>query len=1071
MKTLPVSPRILLQTAVVAILICGVAANCFSEQLPIRTYTSADGLARDQINKILQDSHGFIWFGTSEGLSRFDGYQFVNYGIKDGLPNRAVNSLLETRDGTYWIGTSEGLCYFRPGDPRPSQGGVRLTTLALDQKPTGSINAIIQDRQGVIWFGTSEGVYRVDRVAGEWRPSHVDIGLSPTGSDSRWVHALLEDRQGAFWIGAEAGLFYRTPDGRVSHYTTQHGLPGNKATSLLEDANGTVWMGGVGGLVSLKSNPDPKQPIVSRVYTRKDGLLGPLLSLARTGDGRIWGTTFTGLNSLEQLPSGEIKIRSYTRAEGLAENSVSGLLEDRDGNLWVGTESAGVMKISRDGFTSFQEIDGLSATRIVSIIENRAGELCVLGGVFDTPTKPLNVFDGNRFVSYAFGLPQGVGTTWGWYQTVFQDHLGDWWINTARGAYLFPQAASSSLPAARPKAIYSTKEGMPTDEIFRQYEDARGDVWFSTLGDNNATLARWSRADKKLHRYSPQVDGIPPAAPTAFMDDAAGNLWIGYYDGGLSRYRDGRFTFFSKQDGLPEGFIRGLYLDRKKRLWIATSRGGVARIDDSAAERPRFAVLTTADGLTSDQVTCITEDDWGRIYIGTGGGVDRLDVATGRIKHYTTADGLPDNFINVSLRDRQGTLWFGTLRGLARLVPREDASKQPPPIMINKLRAGETDHLLPELGASDIDRIELGPNQNSIQAEFVSLSFSPGEALHYQYFLEGADSSWSAPSPQRSVNFANLGSGSYRFLVRAVNADGLPSRRPATISFRVLPPIWRRTWFVVSAALVLGLLGFSFIRYRASHVAQRKRIEEALLRSREERLVELERVRKRIASDLHDDLGSSLTQISLLSEVVQQHLKQKDAAVTKPLEMIATSSRELVDSMSDIVWAINPQKDHLSDLAQRMRSHASDLLIAARIEFRFTGPAAGTDIPLGANLRREVFLIFKEGINNLVKHSDATEAQIELSLNQEELFLRVSDNGSGFDTAEENEGHGLVSMRTRSDDIGARLEVFSAAKQGTTITLRVPVPDSGSDSQSTPKTSGRLRRVTGPLRRRVLGKP
>lgn len=1054
MRIQAASQRILSQTAGVAVLIFGIALNCFSEQLPIRTYTTADGLPRDQISAILQDSRGFIWFGTSEGVSRFDGYQFVNYGIKQGLPDRAVSSLLETREGTYWVGTFGGLCYFRPGDPPPA-GGVRLTTLSLDRQPIGSINALIEDRQGVIWCGTTEGLYRIDKVANGWRASRVEIGLPSKKTESIWVHALLEDRLGALWIGTDRGLLHRMADGRVEHFTTQQGLPVNTIYALAEDTHGSLWAGTVDGICRLAPNPAINQganhSIVARLFTKTDGLLSGagIVSLLRTANGDIWGSSFAGLNSLEQLPSGQVRIRAFTKTQGLVDNSVTSMLEDRDGNLWLGTEAAGAMKISRDGFTTFLEADGLSVTRINSIIEDAAGELCVLGGVFRKGSKPLNVFDGNRFSAHDFALPKDVETTWGWYQTVLQDHLGDWWINTGKGAYRFAKASHNSLPGSIPKAIFTTKEGMPTNEVFRQYEDVRGDVWFGTLGNDNATLARWSRRDKKLYSYSPQIDGIPAAAPTAFVDDAAGNLWIGFYDGTVGRYRDGRFTFFSTGQGIPKGLIRGLYLDRRKRLWIATTRGGVARVDDSAAEHPKFAVLTTADGLASDQVTCITEDDWGRIYLGTGGGVDRLDVETGRIKHYSIADGLPDNFINVSFRDRQGRLWFGTLRGLARLVPSKGTPPQPPPIMISRLRAGGTDHLLAELGASDIGALELGPNQNSIQAEFVSLSFSPGEALRYQYLLEGGDGSWSQPSPQRFVNFANLAPGSYRFLVRAVNNDGVASPRPATLSFRVLPPIWRRSWFLISLALLVGFLGFSFARYRASHLDQRKRVEVALLRSREERVLELERVRKRIASDLHDDLGSNLTQISLLSEVVKRQLTHQDSGVTNSLELIAASSREVVDAMSDIVWAINPQKDHFSDLVQRMRSLGSEMLIRSQIEFSFNSPKGVTDIPLGANLRREVFLIFKECVNNIVKHSAATEVQIEFSLNQDELFLRVQDNGQGFNTADEVEGHGLASIRMRSNDMGAKLEILSAGTPGTTITLRVPVRDPHSVSEST----------------------
>jgi signal transduction histidine kinase len=222
---------------------------------------------------------------------------------------------------------------------------------------------------------------------------------------------------------------------------------------------------------------------------------------------------------------------------------------------------------------------------------------------------------------------------------------------------------------------------------------------------------------------------------------------------------------------------------------------------------------------------------------------------------------------------------------------------------------------------------------------------------------------------------------------------------------------------------------------------ERKRAEEELRRTREARAIELERVRKRIASDLHDDIGSSLTQISLLSEVVNQRLAGRDGAVAQPLAQIANSSRELVDAMSDIVWAINPQKDHLSDLTQRMRTLTSEVSTACGINVRFRAPEVDEDLPLGANLRREVFLIFKESINNIVKHSGATEAEVEFRFDQDQLFLRVRDDGHGFDLAQENEGHGLVSMRSRAKDMGARLEMQSSIGKGTIVILTVPLSE------------------------------
>jgi PAS domain S-box-containing protein len=229
----------------------------------------------------------------------------------------------------------------------------------------------------------------------------------------------------------------------------------------------------------------------------------------------------------------------------------------------------------------------------------------------------------------------------------------------------------------------------------------------------------------------------------------------------------------------------------------------------------------------------------------------------------------------------------------------------------------------------------------------------------------------------------------------------------------------------------------------ARDITERKRAAEALQRSREERLRELETVRQRIATDLHDDIGSSLTQISILSEVVQSNISASDTRATKPLSLIANASRELIDAMSDIVWAINPQKDHLSDLTQRMRRFASDIFTARNVQFHFKVPPGEHDLPLGANIRREVFLVFKESVNNMIKHSGLTESEIEFVVDEREFTLTISDNGKGFDPANESDGHGLMSMRERTHAIGGQLKVDSKPAKGTTITLTVPRENHG----------------------------
>jgi signal transduction histidine kinase len=321
--------------------------------------------------------------------------------------------------------------------------------------------------------------------------------------------------------------------------------------------------------------------------------------------------------------------------------------------------------------------------------------------------------------------------------------------------------------------------------------------------------------------------------------------------------------------------------------------------------------------------------------------------------------------------------------------------------------------------------------------------------------LEGADSSWSAPTEQRTVTYANLQPGSYVFRVRAINSDGIASQKPAVVAFTILPPIWQRAWFVALVILLVFGLLYLLYRYRLTHLqkvnaalADAKRAEERLGRAREERLIELERVRTRIATDLHDDIGASLTQIAILSEVAQQKFKGNGTGL-EPLKSIAAVSNELVETMSDIVWAINPQKDHLQDLIQRMRRFASDILSARGISLEFSTPPFAPEIPLGANARREVFLIFKESLTNIVKHSGATQILIEFGFAADSLTLKIVDNGKGFDPAkissalfaDQKGGHGILSMKKRAAELNGKFAIDSKAGSGTTISFQLPLSE------------------------------
>ncbi len=1001
-----------------------------AEQLPIRTYTTAEGLARDQVYKIVTDPRGFLWFCTTDGLSRFDGYEFVNYSVAQGLPHRIAYDLLITAKGEYWVATAAGVALFHTSGATSEP---KFKTYVPTQRADAQIiTDLFEDRSGTIWAGTGNGLFRLHQVdGGDWQFEYVSLGEK--SDESLDVTSIIEGSSGALWIGTEQGLFRRFPDGRAERFTTANGLPHPHVRAFWKDPDGTIWIATGLGLAQLVSDVRSGESILARLYTKKDGMLSEnVTGLFRTSTGWLWIATTVGLSefSPDPLPGGGHFI-NYTREHGLSDAGIRSIAEDLDGNLWLGSESGGAMKVISRGFTSYSEADGLEHGRIAAIGEDRSGELYVVTGSLKVPSFHIHRFDGRRFENIRVNLPADVVPTWGWNQLFVHDRDQRWWVPTTNGLLQFPPLRSfKDLARAHPLKVFRQQDGLSGNEPFRLYEDSRGDLWISIISDAaTAYLNRWERATGKIYSYPNEIALRADSAPTAFQEDRKGNVWIGFYWGGLARYRDGKFDSFTKADGVPAGLIRALYLDAKGRLWIASADGGLSRVDDPTQERPAFIRYTVKEGLSSDQITCITEDQWGRIYVGTGIGIDRLDPESGRVKRYTIADGLPNGFVNVAYRDRNNTLWVGTLQGLSKLLPtRDDGPAQPPPILIQQVRVAGTDLPLPELGVTQLGNLEFEANKNQLEIKFVSLGFRSGDVLRYQFMLEGADNDWGMPINRRVVNYANLRPGSYRFRVRAVNADGIVSSEPASIAFTIVPPVWQRWWFIGLVALLLVALTHLVYRYHTR------------------RLIELERVRTRIATDLHDDIGASLSKIAILSDVAGQELSTaNESPVGAPLAQIADTSRDCVDAMSDIVWAVNPQRDHLSDLTHRMRRFAEDLLDARDIDFTVRSLLDEKDMRLGADLRREVYLIFKECVNNLVKHSDCRNAELAFSINGPWLVVSITDDGRGFKVEDPVTngngmgGHGLTSMQRRAKALGGSLKISSEPGRGTTVTLKVPL--------------------------------
>lgn len=977
-----------------------------AERLPIRTYTAADGLLRDSITRIRQDSNGFLWFCTADGISRFDGYEFTNFRTEDGLPDRHVNDFLETRDGKYLIATDAGLVRLNPSSTSDSTKNPIFTVYLPPAPGVKSITTLLEDDSGKVWAGTTDALYNVNE---RFEFEKVPLATQPVN-----VIALLQDHSGNLWVGTWYQLFRILPSGAIDEFSERNGLPKEAFNCLFEDENGQIWVGlrpgQLGGLLKLVKNPERDHQIIERLYTDRDGLSGQWVTdLFRSSDGKFWVGTTEGLCSWQGEGAGSV-CQTFTEKNDLCDFGVSSLTGDADGNLWIGT-SCGAKKLSRYGFTTFSRSDGFKIPVINSIFENSSGQLFASTNYYG---RYVSRFDGAKFVHQLRDLDMTGGYSgWGWKQTVLQDSHGAWWIAADKGLVRSPDATPfEKLDKARLEMV---NIGTGKDEVFRVFEDSLQDIWITTL---SGKLLRWERSSATWHDLTIEAGFTKNLLGTVFEEDGRGDLWIATgSDAGdtiLDRYRDGRFKVFTPADGLPTGWVRDMTLDHEGRLWLANTSVGVLRLDNVGGDDLNFTRYSIADGLLSNGTYCVIEDNFGRIYVGTGRGLDRLNPETRQVENFTTADGLPGSDVNVAYRDRTGVLWFATSNGLARLVPEPQRTRKAPAVLITGLKIAGASQPLSIMGERTIENIHLASDKSNVSVDFTALGATLGEKLRYQYRIKGED--W-IDTAERTLNFANLSPGSYKFEVRAVSIDQLYSD-PAVVSFTLDAPVWQRWWFILAVSLSAGALVY-FVYH-----------------NRMRRLLEMERMRTRIATDLHDDIGANLTRISILSEVARQKAKNGSGEL---LSSIAEIARESVASMNDIVWAVTPEHDSLLDLTRRMRRHAEEVFVFREIELTFDAPESDANLKLGAGVRRDLLLIFKEAVNNTARHSDCSKVTIDLKTEHSKLLLAVADNGHGFAECETDGGQGLRSMRRRAAAIGGELTLDSAHDRGTTVTLILPL--------------------------------
>lgn len=976
-----------------------------AETLPIRSYTVAEGLAHDHVSSIVRDSHDFLWICTDEGLSRFDGRQFVNYTVADGLPHIHVNDIIETRSGSYWVATDGGVALFRPDHPEK-----RFTTFRPDGPPQALfVNVLREEPDGAVLAGTAAGLYRLRLNNGGARFEQIAFGAPAGEREASSVNSLYREPDGTLWVGTVSGLYRRDLKGAWARFMSPDGLPHDFVDTITADPQGRIWICTRHGIARLSPKPQPGSRVVDLTVTTENGLphrdTRDILFLP---DGRRWISTLGGLVEWAGGAPLPANFRVYSAEDGLTDQEVYDLTIGPDGNLWIGSRRGGVMCLDRTGFVNFGKADGLSLTGSDQIVETPAGGICI--DAISESRRPIRCLDGRRFRAVEPRLPRAVTeSTPTSNQSVLVDHLGAWWIATPRGVVRFGSARSGpGIPKGEPNLRL-----IQDREARHLWEDSRHDIWITTFRGWKFGLMRWNRAQSRLEDLA-LPDVARERSITAFAEGPGGQIWIGLgRPGGLYRLRNGRFEQVS---GAPAGNIQNLYCDRSKRLWIASADAGLGRIDHPEADRVSVHLYDRLRGLSSNEIWCVTEDRYGRIYAGTARGVDQIDPVTERITHYSNSDGLVKGDIRAALADHKGRLWFLSNRGLSRLDPVQKGRQPAIEARITGVHVAGAPQPISDLGELQVPASTFSWKNNSVRIDFSSIDFRAPDQVRYQFLLKGAAGGWSEPSTTSTVYFSNLAPGRYQFLVRAINSDGASSRTPASFAFTISPAPWRQWWFQAGIAGIL--LGLGFLGHRV----------------RLEARVALERVRSRIATDLHDDIGASLARIAVMSEVVKDRVQASDRDSHHMLGDIAETSRGLVDEMGDIVWSIDPRRDNLADVIARLRAFGSDVLEARGIHWTCDGPSDALGQKLSPDQRRQFYLIFKEAIHNIAQHSEASNVALRIGVEDSRIWAGIEDDGRGF-SPDAGQGMGLASMQRRAERLGGDFWIGTRPEGGTKATL------------------------------------
>ncbi len=1007
----------------------------YSQQIEFEHYSNEQGLSNESVNSIIQDKYGFLWIGTDAGLDRFDGYEFKVYGNEipssSGLESNEITSLLEDNTGCLWVGTDGGglYRYDRIKDRFVRFGNGKNLKQSLTNQ---HINYLYDDSQG-IWAATDNGLMLINTIT---KKIFHYRNNEPNQND---ITSICSSGKSKYWIGVGKGGVYQFDLATGIFKPLLKQLDVHK---VFVDSHGLLWIGSANkGLICYNVVMNSFKSYTN-IPGKNSSISGNnIMDIFEDNSHVLWIATYKGLNRFDYSFKKFIRYKNDpSNLFSINSNIVNTIYQDREGTLWVGTHNGGLNKtnIFQDHFENYLNSNITSdRTNVNAFLEDSKGNLWV--GTFG---GGIYIFNHNmelvKRILYRSNNSNGISSNI--IVCLYKDKEGCIWISTGDNGLDKYNPVTGKFTTFKNGSIGSISGNFVTDV----YEDKNGDLWAGTYGSG---LNKFNRKTNTFisWKHNPQdPNSLINNFITGIFEDELGNFWIATKQG-LDKMdrKSGKFTEFTKSIGKGHSLsgkeILSMFVDSRKNFWVGTYGAGLYKVDRKTGICRKY---TKANGLSSNEVYGILEDNDGNLWLSTNHGITNFNPMTKRTVIYTKSDGLAQNEFSEGAyyMDSKGELLFGGINGITLFNPKSFVyNKIKPNVLItgfnilNKTADFSGTSFVKGLWSRKPE-MHLKYDDNTFSFKFTSSSFVNPSANRYAYRLEGYNSNWIyTDAANRTATFINIHPGSYIFHVIASNNDEIWNKDGVQVSIIIVPPWWKTWWAYLAFILIIIGLFIFIIKYQ---VYRTKRIEKAKFEEREA-------IRKEMAADFHDGSGDKLAQILMLSKFLQSNIGEQSKEIANSVGWIVDASEKLKSETEDFLWTLDSEVNSLYDVCIKLKTHGFNLFgrIQRPVDFRVIGiDSSFKNIKLALDWKRNVLFIFKEILNNSLKYSNCTKVNLEFEIEKTILRIIYTDNGVGFDNEIVTKGNGLKNMKRRAAKIGGEISIKSESNKGTKITFAAILP-------------------------------